>query len=134
MNRHELILEFTKANLDLIMSEDFSFQVFQEKRRTFFTEARRGHGQGVPSNKEIAGEALNYQIRIGRISTEQELSGVLQLPFFSKYVRNRDLYYESLRIRKRTTPVTSLGKIGSLDAEMTAGKLKRWQPSGVNPA
>lgn len=113
MNKHQLILKFIDENYDLILAKKFPKSLFKERKRDFFTQAYRGHGYGVISNKEIAGEALRHFIKIGKISSEADLEEYLSISFFAKYVRNPTPHYEFLQMQTRKSPVIDVSDIGS---------------------
>lgn len=115
MNRHELIMDFIRSQRELILSADFPAAEYKRKRNEYFLRTHKGSKQGVPSNKEIAAEALRHLIKIGRIDSDSTLHEALKLPFFSKYVRNPTPHYDYLRAKRREESTFDVSGIADLE-------------------
>ncbi len=108
-------MDFIRAQLELILSEEFLAAEYKRKRNEYFLKIHKGSKQGVPSNKEIASEAIRYLIKIGTINSDSGLHEILQLPFFSKYVRNPTPHYDYLRAMRREKSTFDVSGIADLE-------------------
>jgi hypothetical protein len=108
---------FVKKTLNSMLSDSFSDKVYRRLRKEYFLGKHKKSGHGAVRNKEIASFALRYLIDIGKISTHEQLSETLQLPFFKKYVKESGQFQEELRLKIETEPKIDLSDLGELERE-----------------
>ena len=97
MDRIEALTLFVKSNFKLLLSEDFHAKIFKRAKLDFFLD--RHKRVGVPKNEDIAERAIHYLVRNGVINNLDKLQQVLSLPFFAKYVRNKEPFEELVRLQ-----------------------------------
>jgi hypothetical protein len=96
VGKFEMIIDFVKQNLDMMLREDFPHDLFMDRRKSFFIESRKKDKKRYGEHKEIAKAAISYMIRVGMlkkqnciININNELMHLLQkadniLPFSVK--------------------------------------------------
>jgi hypothetical protein len=93
VDKHEALSIFIKQNYRLMLATDFPERVFKQNKREYFLKNR----VEVPKDSEIAKETLNYLVRINHIKNNDELEKVLQTPFFSDKISDRQYYVQKLK-------------------------------------
>jgi hypothetical protein len=100
MDRRELIRQFIKLQLkELTSPSAVPRETIKRAKATFFIERHR-NAIGVPRDREIAYEAVDYLFDTSQITDENSLSKVLGLPFFSQNLNNPAVFFERISIKK----------------------------------
>jgi hypothetical protein len=109
MDRLEALRHFVRANFKLLLSEDFHYTLFKRAKLDFFLDGHKS--VGVPKNEDIAAQAMHYLIRNGVINDKDKLSQVLSLPFFAKYIRNKEPFEELIDMQKSPIAIVDPKKL-----------------------
>lgn len=96
--RKELIRAFVKEQLKALTAEkSVPKELLKKSKVRFFVELHRNE-VGVPKDREIAYEAVDYLLHIGYIKNPAGLSDLLSLPFFNSQVSDSSIFIEKLSV------------------------------------
>jgi hypothetical protein len=114
VDRNEALNLFVKSNVKLMLSEIFPKETFRRAKLDYFIGGHRN--VGVPRDEEIAEKAIYYFIKNGAVSSDEGLSKVFSLPFFSQNIRNKEPFAEYLRLQKSAITAVEPKKLAEAEA------------------
>jgi hypothetical protein len=105
MGKKEVIREFVKKNWKIFAStEKMPHETFKKMKSNFFVEVNH-NSVGVPKDKEIAYELIDYLFDINYFKTEDDLVRVLSLPFLSEHILDAQIFFERIAMVKQETTI-----------------------------
>ena len=109
VDKREAIRLFIKRNSSLFRTDPFPSEVFKKLKQEFFLKFAK---ISVPKDSEIAGEIIEGMINSNQLKNEADLEKILDLPFFSNRISNKEYYREKMSLlSKESTRLLDVNKL-----------------------
>jgi len=123
LDKKELILGFIKQDLSIMLLEEFPKDEYKKRKQNYFLEKHKKSGHKMVSNLVIASTAISHMIKIGKITTQNQLESILSLPYFRTYIKNQEPPRQELNLKIAETPSIDLSDMSQLE---TKARLHDW--------
>jgi len=98
-NQRDLIRNFVKSNISIILSKDDQTQLIKRNRSQFYSRYKVSSGE-MFDHKKIALGTAEYLIEIGKIRTPEQLNELFEAYYIKKYLKTVDKKYLENKLKK----------------------------------